>query len=781
MTTTSPTAEQGGHDGTTADAFGFRVVHHSVPRTDAVPKVTGQATYTADIHLPHMAYAKVLRSPVAHARIVSIDASAALARPGVIAVVTAEDLAALHSGRYGHAIKDHPVLAIDKVRFVGEPVAAAIAEDEATAQEALEDILVEYDELPAAMTAAEALAHDAPLIHEESYEEGVSAGHVAVDTSRRTTNICQENHVRWGDVDAAFARAATIVEGDFAYPMTYAYAMEPYVSIADYTEDGLTVYSCAQHLYMVRHDVADVFGLPLNRVRLITPFIGGGYGSKSYTKIEPLTAVCSWKAKRPVRLQLTVEESILTTRADDARVHIRTAADADGRVIARQAVIYMNTGAYAENSPLVSSKAAIRVLGPYVYEAVDITSYAVYTNTCPASSYRGFGVNQVALAAEVQMDELAERLGEDPLRFRLRSFADREQRFFPKKRPLTADVKGDVEKLAAALGWDEPLPPNRGRGIGVALVDAGAVPVGRSEVRVHGDGSVTVLSGSTEMGQGSRTVLGQIAAEEFGTTLDKVRVVQADTALTPFARSTGADRTTTLEGRTVLGACHEAKEQIRLMAADLWEADPEDVHLEPTGVMSEGRRMGWGEVIGKYFDLADMEVIGRAHIRQKEEFAELPPWWEPSIAGVEVEVDPDTGRLTVQKLVTVADIGLAINPATSEGQDLGSATMGLGVALGEELVYDGEQLANGSMLDYRVPRFSDVPAQVESLLVENRDGIGPYGAKGIGDGPTSAMCPAISNAIYRAVGVRLHEAPFTPERVWQAIRASGENGGAGRR
>jgi CO/xanthine dehydrogenase Mo-binding subunit len=443
-------------------------------------------------------------------------------------------------------------------------------------------------------------------------------------------------------------------------------------------------------------------------------------------------------------------------------------------------MIYMNTGAYAENSPLVSSKAAIRVLGPYLYEAVDITSYAVYTNTCPASSYRGFGVNQVALAAEVQIDELAEKLGEDPLRFRLRNFADSGQRFFPKKRPLTADVKGDVEKLAAALGWDEPLPPNRGRGIGVALVDAGAVPVGRSEVRVHGDGSVTVLSGSTEMGQGSKTVLGQIAAEEFGTTLDKVRVIQADTALTPFARSTGADRTTTLEGRTVLGACREAKEQIRLMAADLWEADPEDVQLEPTGVMSEGRRMGWGEVIGKYFDLADMEVIGRAHIRQKEEFAELPPWWEPSIAGVEVEVDPDTGRLTVHKLVTVADIGLAINPATSEGQDLGSATMGLGVALGEELVYDGEQLANGSMLDYRVPRFSDVPAEVNSLLVENRDGIGPYGAKGIGDGPTSAMCPAISNAIYQAVGVRLHEAPFTPERVWQAIQASGENVGSRR-
>jgi CO/xanthine dehydrogenase Mo-binding subunit len=292
-------------------------------------------------------------------------------------------------------------------------------------------------------------------------------------------------------------------------------------------------------------------------------------------------------------------------------------------------------------------------------------------------------------------------------------------------------------------------------------------------VRVHGDGSVTVYSGSAEMGQGSKTVLAQIAAEEFGTTLDHVRVMQSDTTLAPFARSTGADRTTTLEGRTVLGACHDAKAQIREMAADIWEAAPEDVVMEPTGVMSEGRRMTWGEVIGRYFDLADMEVTGRSHIRQKDEFAELPPWWEPCMAGVEIEVDRATGKITICKLVTLADVGLAINPATTEGQDLGSATMGLGVALGEELVYDGQQLATNGMLDYRVPRFSDLPGEVESLLVEARDGIGPYGAKGIGDGPTSVMCAAVSNALYQATGVRLYEAPFTPERVWRALQAHG--------
>ena len=756
------------------DRSGFEVVHHPVPRKDAHPKVSGQAIYTADVFVPNMAFAKLLRSPVAHARIRSIDASAALQRPGIVGIVTGADLAQLHSPRYGHAIQDHPVLAIDKVRYVGEPVAAIIAEDEATAQEAIDDVVVDYEELPPVLTAEEALVPDAALVHEVGYSAGVSPGHVEVNTEARRTNICQENHVRWGDIDAAFARAAHVIEADYVYPMTFAYPMEPYVAIADYSVDGLTIHSCAQHPYIVRHDVANVFGLPLNRVRLISPYIGGGYGAKSYTKIEPLTAVCSWKVGRPVRLQLTVEESILTTRADDSRVHVRTAVDAKGKLLARQATVYLNTGAYAENSPLVCSKTAIRILGPYVYEAVDITSYAVYTNTCPASSYRGFGINQVGLAAEGQINELAHELGREPIDFRLQNLADSGQRFFPKMRPLTADVKGDVRKLAQALRWDTPLPPKHGRGMGILVTDAGAQPVGRSEVRVHGDGSVTVLSGSAEMGQGSKTVLGQIAAEEFGVPLENVRVIQSDTAMAPFARSTGADRTTTLEGRTVLGACVEAKEQIRMMAADIWETAPEDIVLERTGVMSEGRRMTWGQAIGKYFSLADMEVTGRAHIRQKDEFAEVPPWWEPCVAAVEVSVDSATGQVRVEKLVTLADVGLAINPATTEGQDLGSATMGMGVALGEELVYDGQQLANGNILSYRVPRFGDMPGAITSLLVENRDGIGPYGAKGIGDGPTSVMCAAISEAIYQAVGVRLREAPFTPERVWRALQAVAE-------
>ncbi|HYB71848.1 MAG TPA: molybdopterin cofactor-binding domain-containing protein, partial [Candidatus Sulfotelmatobacter sp.] len=375
----------------------FAVVNHSVPREDGVAKVTGRAIYTCDVVLEGMAWAKVLRSPLAHARIASIDVSAARRRPGVIDVLTGGDLQGLDP-YYGHAVKDHPLLAIGKVRFRGEPVAVAIAEDEASAQEATEHIAVEYEELPAVLNCDAALAEGAPLVHERDYAEGAFRGFD--DRRRGSGNICQAVHVAWGDVQRAFAAASRIVEGEFYFPMAYAYAMEPYVAIADYASKGLTVYSSAQHPFMVRHDLAGVFGLPLNRVRMIVPFVGGGYGSKSYTKIEPLAAACSWKVRRPVKLQLSVEEAILTTRGDDARVRIRTAVDARGRLLARQATIHLDTGAYAENSPLVCRKAANRVIGPYRIPNVEVECYAVYTNTVPASSFRGFGAAQVNFPAE---------------------------------------------------------------------------------------------------------------------------------------------------------------------------------------------------------------------------------------------------------------------------------------------------------------------------------------------------------------------------------------------
>ena len=333
----------------------FQIVNHSIPRRDGRVKVTGKAQYVADLRLIGMAYAKVLRSPLAHAKIIAIDKSKAEAHPGVYCVVTGFDLDGLNP-YFGHAVKDHPLLAIDKVRYAGEPVAAVVAVDERTAFEALELIDVKYEELKGIFTPQEALAKDAPLLHERKFEAGALRGFEGDVTAGKGSNICQTHKIQWGDVEKAFKEAATVVEGDYYFPMTYAYAMEPYVAIADVSDQGVNVYSSAQHPFMVRHDLKSIFNLPVSKVRLIVPFVGGGYGSKSYTKVEPLVAACSWKAKRPVKLQLTVEEAMLTTRSDDAYTWMRTAVDKNGKIIARQAKIMMNTGAYAENSPLVVEK-----------------------------------------------------------------------------------------------------------------------------------------------------------------------------------------------------------------------------------------------------------------------------------------------------------------------------------------------------------------------------------------------------------------------------------------
>ena len=747
----------------------FQIVNHSIPRRDGRVKVTGKAQYVADLRLIGMAYAKVLRSPYAHAKIIAIDKSRAEAHPGVYCVVTGYDLDGLNP-YYGHAVKDHPLLAIDKVRYAGEPVAAVVAVDERTAFEALELIDVKYQELKAVFTPEEAMAKDAPLLHERKFEAGALRGFEGEVTAGKGTNICQSHKIQWGDVEKAFKEAASVVEGNYYFPMTYAYAMEPYVAVADVTDQGVNVYSSAQHPFMVRHDLKSIFNLPVSKVRLIVPFVGGGYGSKSYTKVEPLTAACSWKAKRPVKLQLTVEEAMLTTRSDDAYTWMRTAVDKNGKIIARQAKILMNTGAYAENSPLVVEKSTNRCVGPYAIPNVLIENSSLYTNTVPASSYRGFGCAQVTLPGESQIDELAAKIGKDPYEFRLANAAKPGEEFFPGMRPFDGTLKQDLDTAAKAIGWGTPLAKGHGRTVACSGSDAGAYPLTSTAVRVHADGSVTIMTGSTELGQGSHTVLPQIAAEALGVAYDKVNVVSSDTAITPYDRSTGASRTTTLMGSAVLEASQEAIQQMVVMAADVLKVKVEDIQTVRGGIRCGEVQLDWSQVICKFYALPDGEVIGRSYIRKSGKFAALPVFWEAAATGVEISVDEETGKITMEKLATVGDVGLAINPALAEGQDLGAATMGMGIGLFEELVYEGSQLVNGSILDYRLPRFSDLPKEVELHLVQNQDGVGPYGAKGGGEASLNSMAANIANAVERAVGVRIRQAPLTPERVWRALK-----------
>lgn len=743
-------------------------IGESVPRRDGVAKVTGAATYTVDVDLPGMAHARILRSPHPHARIRGIDASAAREHPGVIAVVSAEDLTDVNL-TYGHAVADHPLIATGKVRFAGEPVVGVVADDAVTADEALRLIRVDYEVLPYAIEVEDALAEGAPILHEHPGEQRPHRG-FGEDVTREHPNVCSQSRQAFGDIEAAFAGAAFVIEGDYRYPMCYAYAMEPYTAVASWSAGQLTVWTSAQHPYMVRDDLARCFSLPLSAVRVIVPYVGGGYGSKSYTKIEPLTAALALRAGRPVRLALSVDEAILTTRGDAATIHLRTAFDAEGHILGRQARILLNSGAYAENSPLVARKAANRLGGPYRIPALEVTSAAVYTNTVPASSFRGFGAPQGTFAGESQIDEAAERLGLDPIELRRRNVASLREPLWPGVRGLDADLAADLDIATRELEWDADLPSGRGKAISISASDAGSEPVTTAVLRIHADNSVTVMCGSTEIGQGSSTVLAQIAAGEMGVPLDSVQLLQSDTSAISYDRSTGASRTTTLMGLAIQAAARDAREQLCNFARESVEAGSSEVTEEQSGIRIDGELHDWGSLIRSWFGGSYGEVVGRGYLRRAGATAEMPPFWEVGCVGLEVTVDEETGEVRVLRMVTIGDVGCAINPQLAESQDIGAAMMGLGMASREELVYEGGNLMNGNLFDYRVPRSTDLP-EFRTVLAERGDGVGVYGAKGGGEGALNPVASALANAIYRASGARLHEAPFTPERVWRALQA----------
>ena len=740
------------------------------PRSDGWEKVTGRARYAVDMALPNMAHAAVVRSERAHARIVGIDRAEAEAAPGVIAVVAADDLGDL-GRRFGHIVPDHAVLAEGKVRYYGEPVAVVVAETPHEAADAADLVWVDYDDLPALTHSAGALASDT-LIHEQSYTEP-GQEFLGVAPTPSADNAAHRGELAWGDVEAALAAAATVIETTATFPLVYGYAMETYNALADWQPGSLHVVSTAQHPLMVRKELARMFSLPLAAVRVEVPYIGGGYGSKSYTKLEPLAAAASWASGRPVKVTTDVEAAMYTTRADGAVVTVRTGFDAAARICARDIDIRFDTGAYADNSPLVLTKSINRSFGPYRIPNLRVRGVAAYTNTTPASSYRGFGAPQGALAGELNMDMAADRLGIDPVELRRRNLLVPGDTIIDGKRPLDADLAADLDAIVSALDSHRAAPEPgtlRGRSVAVTASDAGASPISTAQVRMHADGSVTLLVSSTEMGQGSRTALAQIAARELGVDLDAVAVGQSDTRFTPFEWTTGASRTTTVVGLAVQAACADLWDNLRAKAAESAGVPVDDVVVHGGRIHLAASGLAPAEVIRRWFGADAGEVVGVGVIRRDGATEMLPPFWEIGAVGVEVSVNEATGEVTVEHLVTVGDVGHAVNPELVKGQDLGAATQGLGIALWEEMVYDGEQLTNPNLIEYRVPRLRDTPRRVTSVLAERGDGAGPYGAKGAGEGALNPVPAAVAAAIGRAVGVWPTELPLTPPRVWSLLQ-----------
>ena len=726
-------------------------VGRAKPRRDAGEKLRGEAQFAGDIVVPRMLHGNVLRSPIAHGLIVSIDTFAAEKIPGVVCVLTGADLRDIDP-YYGHAIKDRPIVAIDKVRFHGEQVAAVAAETVAAAAAAVEAIDVEYEELPVIAGVEDALAAGAPLVTDRPTKPGLFHG--LGELPPRDGNVCYRYRIGRGELEAVFARADIVVEGEYAFPSVYQYAMETHTVVAQVEGDEILLWASCQHPFLVRAEIADLFDVPVANVRIQVPYLGGGFGSKSYTKMEPLTVALARKAGRPVRIQNTVGESMVTTRRHNMTCRMRTAATADGRLLAREVDCLFDTGAYADNGPRVVATAGDAAPGPYRWAAYRVDASCVYTNLAPAGSYRAFGATHLQWIGESQVDEVARRAGLDPLEVRRTNLATPGEEVRAGGKPLDADLVGDVEKVAAAVGWGEAKPPLVGRGVSVGLLAAGAHPVSSAICRLEADGRVVVLVGTTEVGQGPRTAFAQIAAEEIGIETERVTVRGADTRFTPYDRSTGASRSTTIAGLAVQRAAADIRAQLDRIA-EASDIDPSD-HL---GLMRE------------HFGFAGGELIGRGEVAPQGSgsYAEGPVFWEVCVGAAEVEVDPETGVVRVRRTATAADVGRAINPQLIERQDEGATLQGLGNALFEEMVYEDGLLLNDTLFDYRVPTFEDLPEAMTCVIVENEDGPGPYGAKGCGEGALAAVPAAIVCALADA-GLPVMELPLSPERVWRRIQ-----------
>jgi CO/xanthine dehydrogenase Mo-binding subunit len=557
--------------------------------------------------------------------------------------------------------------------------------------------------------------------------------------------------------------------------MVYHYAMEPHSAIAHYDDSEITVWSSAQHPFQVRGDIAKVFKVPTAKVRLIINYLGGGYGSKSYTKFEPLVVALARKAKRPVRVCNSVGESMVTVRRHGARVRIKTGVKNDGTIMAREAEIYLDTGGYDDNGPQVTARSATRILGPYWIPNIRTNAYQVYTNTGSAGSYRAIGAPQVIFAGESQIEILAAKLGMDPAELRAKNLLKKGQELRPGLKGIDANLSASLKTLVRASHWKRTRKSqNSALGMACAITNAGATPVSVAMIRMQADGVANIAAGSTEMGQGVRTTLTQIAAEELTLPMEQFRMLGADTKVTPYDSSTGSSRSTTLMGTAVQQAARDLRQQFIKIGAQTMGVKPNQIQVVDGALVCGESRLSFKEAFEKRFGKGSGgEMIGRGEAGPEITGNKLPVFWEVGMGAAAVDIDRETGEVKLKKFISVADVGKAIHPEHCIAQEEGAAMQGIGHTFFEQLIYDNGQLLNPNLVDYRIPSFSEVPEEFHTELVENGDGPGPFGVRGMAEGGILSVAPSVCNAIDRAIGVRIRDLPLTPERVWRALKDAG--------
>ena len=732
-------------------------------RVGGLGRVTGRNEYVADIRLPGVLEARLVTLDCARARILSIDASAALAVPGVRLVMTAADLPQ-PVPRFGPQFEDRPVIAVGETKYHGEPVAIVAAETKDAAEEAAGLVRVDYEELPGVFTLAAALDPAAPLVREPAMRP---------NDRLAATNVLREHRIGWGDIDAA--TADVVVEHTYTFPMVTHFAIEPHAFMAAPDGDGIAVWSTIQHPNWLQKVIAKVLGLPLSKVRVFAPDPGGGFGGKQHAKLEPLVAFAALRSGRPVRLVLSLEETFQAVRRAACEVRVRTGIDRDGALRFEDITADYLIGAYADIADRVVGKGSYPAAGPYNVPAVRILARSVLSHTVPSTAFRGFGNPQVNWAVESNLDEAARAIGMDRLAIRLRNLARKGDAFIPFDTPADGDWEQAVRRAAELIGWDAPLPPGHGRGLAVGIKSGPTTGLSYSTVRLLGDGSIVVLAGTSDMGQGARTVFAQIAAMELGAPLDWVTVVMGDTAIVPYDQQTSASRSTVLMGNSVLQACRSIQAQLRTMAARLHGLEELQVTVDRGVVRLPDGELSIVDVLKPGLGALGGQLTGNGEVRKDADASHplsgAPAFFEFNCTAVEAAVDTETGDVTLVRHVTVSDVGKALNPLQVTMQDEGAAIQGLGHTLMEHYIYDEVgRIRNLGAIDYRIPTSMDLPLELISEAVENEDGPGPYGSKGMSEGALLCVAPAVGAAVRDATGVAIRDLPLTPERVWRALR-----------
>jgi len=737
-------------------------VGEAITMLDSVARVTGAVPYASGLRFPGMLVGRVVRSEVPHALLAGVNADDARRVPGVVAIVTGAELKGLTGtdAHYGSMIRDQPVLATDRVRFVGEPLALVAAETAEAAEEALRLIEVRYDEIPAVFDVSDALAHGAPRLHE-----------VLGDS-----NVLGRAKLRHGDLEKGFAEADLVIEGEYSSPAAQHVSLETHAAVGQWSEGRLMLWTGTQSPHVVRNILAGLFDLPADRVRVIAPPLGGGFGGKGAIRIEPMVAVLARAVEgRPVMIQLSRAEEFVTVTKHATSIHIRSGVRRDGRLTARQVTVHMNGGAYADVSPALIRSIVPRSLGPYRLPAASVDVIGVYTNLPSAAAYRGAVANQATWAYESHTDVIAEQLGVDPLEFRVRNLLQSGDKLATGETLHGIHYERCLRTVADAIDWDQPFerlsgPLRRGRGLAVMMKST--APTSRSEcvLSLRDDGGITLRTSTVELGQGSHTALAQITAQALGIGVERVQVVGPDTDVTPFDTTTSSSRSTAMMGGAIEASAAELILQLRTRAAHLMERPIEDLTDRRGTIVDRNdpaSRLGFADILQR-LGLTSLEATG-AHatelgIDPETGRGTASPHWHQGAGACDLEVDTETGHVRILRYAASSFAGIVVNPALAKLQNDGNVIFGLGPTFTEEIVFDHGQVVNPNLADYLIPSFRDMPQELISEALEDGSEV-----HGIGEMTMPPVAPAIGNAIADALGMRFFDLPLTPERILRAI------------